>query len=225
MPGRTIAIGDVHGCSKALSALLDAIDAQPDDTIVTLGDYIDRGLDSRGVLNLLIALDERCRLIPLMGNHDRMLLDIFAPARRGRSGLSREIWLGCGGVATLQSYGDLDHPNDIPEEHIAFLHSCRLYHESDTHLFMHANYQPDRPLSEQSVGMLLWESLRSDIPEPHISGKTAIVGHTSQKSGEVLDLGYLLCIDTYCYGGGWLTALDVDTKQVWQANERGELRR
>ena len=53
-------------------------------------------------------------------------------------------------------------------------------------------------------------------PSPHVSGKRAIVGHSSQKSGEILDLGHLVCIDTYCYGGGWLTALDVDTDEVWQ---------
>ena len=51
MPARTIAIGDIHGCSTALAALIDAIDLQPDDTVVTLGDYVDRGLDSKGVLD------------------------------------------------------------------------------------------------------------------------------------------------------------------------------
>ena len=153
------------------------------------------------------------------------MLDVFVPSRRGRPEFSREIWLNCGGVATLQSYGDLDNPKDIPDEHIAFLHSCRLFHETETHLFMHANYQPTRSLADQPARILLWESLRSDIPDPHISGKTAVVGHTSQKSGEVFDLGYLLCIDTYCYGGGWLTAIDVNTRQTWQANERAKVRR
>jgi serine/threonine protein phosphatase 1 len=61
-------------------------------------------------------------------------------------------------------------------------------------------------------------------PGPHESGKTVIVGHTSQKSGEILDLGHLVCIDTYCHGGSWLTALEVTTGQVWQANRNGELR-
>ena len=56
-------------------------------------------------------------------------------------------------------------------------------------------------------------------------GKTAIVGHTPQGTGEILDLGYLICIDTYCVGGGWLTALDVESGRVWQANREGRLRR
>jgi serine/threonine protein phosphatase 1 len=62
-------------------------------------------------------------------------------------------------------------------------------------------------------------------PKPHCSSKVAIVGHTAQKSGEVLDLGCVVCIDTFCHGGGWLTALEVETGQVWQVNQRGEVRR
>ena len=56
------------------------------------------------------------------------------------------------------------------------------------------------------------------------SGKIAIVGHTPQKHGDILDLGYLKCIDTFCHGGGWLTALDVDAGRVWQANMAGQMR-
>ena len=67
-------------------------------------------------------------------------------------------------------------------------------------------------------------SLRDGIPGPHRSGKAVIVGHTSQKGGEVLDLGHVKCIDTFCYGGGWLTALDVHTGEVWQADRGGNMR-
>ena len=79
-------------------------------------------------------------------------------------------------------------------------------------------------LDAQPVETLLWESLKVRQPGPHCSGKTAIVGHTSQKSGEILDLGHLKCIDTWCYGDGWLTALDVETGRVWQANKKGRIR-
>ena len=67
MPGRTIAISDIHGCSTAFRALLTAISPQPDDTIVTLGDYVDRGIDSKGVIDILIDLERSCRLVPLLG--------------------------------------------------------------------------------------------------------------------------------------------------------------
>jgi serine/threonine protein phosphatase 1 len=62
------------------------------------------------------------------------------------------------------------------------------------------------------------------MPPPHYSGKKAIVGHTPQVSGEILDVDYLACIDTCCYGGGWLTAIDVDSGRQWQANQDGQLR-
>ena len=219
MPGRTIAIGDIHGCSAALDAVIAAIGPREDDTIVTLGDYIDRGPDSRGVLDRLIDLGRRCRLVPVLGNHDQMLLDV-------RSGRHPIHWLlDIGGLATLKSYGpDLDLSR-IPAEHFAFLESCPDFHETPTHIFVHANYDPDLPMAAQPVGMLRWESLRDMTPGPHGSGKTVIVGHSSQKKGKILDLGHLVCIDTFCFGGGWLTALDVGTGDTWQADREGRLKR
>jgi serine/threonine protein phosphatase 1 len=219
MPPRTIAIGDIHGCSLALAALLEAIDPRPEDTIVTLGDYVDRGPDSRGVLELLIALGDHCRLLPLLGNHDDALL--AAVDRR----VPTSLWIGMGGLATLDSYGPGGDLALIPPHHLVFLKVCRDSYETPSHIFVHANYLPDAPISRQPRTTLLWDSLRERVPGPHCSGKTAIVGHTSQKNGEILDLGYLKCIDTYCHGGGWLTALEVESGRVWQADVRGELRR
>ena len=79
-------------------------------------------------------------------------------------------------------------------------------------------------MDEQSVAMLRWESLKSFTPGPHESGKRVIAGHSSQKSGEILDLGHLVCIDTFCYGGGWLTALEARTGEVWQADREGRMK-
>src|SRR5262249_36511127 len=108
---------------------------------------------------------------------------------------------------------------------VAFLQSCRDYYETQTHIFIHACYDPALPMTQQLSPVLLWDSLRDLIPAHHVSGKTVILGHTAQKSGEILDLAYLTGIVTYCYGGGWLTALEVATGQVWQANKRGVSRR
>ncbi len=220
MAGRTIAIGDIHGCAQALATLLKALAPQPGDTIITLGDYVDRGPDSRQVVERLIELAEHCTLVPLLGNHEEMML----LAHNNPKSAALQNWLHAGGAATLESYGFGNVTMEIPASHLVFLDRCVSWHQTETHLFLHANYDENVAVESLSPYQLRWESLRDRMPMRHISGKTAIVGHTAQKEGEVLDRGYLKCIDTYCYGGGWLTALDVETNQLWQSNEQGELR-
>lgn len=215
---RTIAIGDIHACLPALETLLAAIRLEPDDTLVTLGDYVDRGPDCRGTIERLLDLSRSCRLVPLLGNHEEMMLKVYD----GQDDLYVS-WLLFGGSATIASYG-VTQPDEIPAAHIAFLRNCRLIHETPRHFFVHGNYMADLPLSEQPRDTLLWDTVKSRRPGPHCSGKLAIVGHASQKSGEVLDLGYLKCIDTWCYGDGWLTALDVESGQLWQADKNGRMR-
>lgn len=217
MNGRIIAIADIHGCSLALAALIKLIDPKPDDTIIPLGDFVDRGIDSRGVLDQLIELRNRCNLVPILGNHDQMMLH----ARDGRSDF--QFWLNCGGDAALDSYGSSGKLDLIPRSHIQFLQSCHSYFETETHIFLHANFKPDVPLEQLDDHTLRWLSLRDFVsPKPHCSGKTVVVGHTPQS--EILDLGYLICLDTGCCNGGWLTALEVNTKQRWQVNEKGQQR-
>jgi serine/threonine protein phosphatase 1 len=216
MAGRTIAIGDIHGCAAALECLLRAIKPQPADTIVTLGDYVDRGSHSREVIELLLDLRTQCRLVALKGNHELLML-------RGLEQPTQMLhhWLQSGGLATLASYGGVEH---IPDAHMEFLGACVDYYETGTHIFLHANYEAGLPLAQQPERMLFWEHLQFVLPGPHMSQKTAIVGHTPQRDGEVLHAGFLICIDTYCYGTGWLTAFDVDSGRTWQANKWGKLR-
>lgn len=87
MAGRTIAVGDIHGCSRALDTLLDAIRPGSTDTVITLGDYIDRGPDTRGVIDRLIRLAGECTLIPLIGNHEAMLPEAF----RNKAAITRRV--------------------------------------------------------------------------------------------------------------------------------------
>jgi serine/threonine protein phosphatase 1 len=227
---RLLAIGDIHGCLRAFTTLLDAVEPQSDDRIITLGDYVDRGPDSRGVLDRLIALHATGRLVALRGNHDVLLLE----ARH----YPDPLWFACGGVETLLSYGatkrQIDELSDgvegwedvlarIPRRHWQFLEEdCVSWHETDTHFFVHANAAADRPLSQQSEDMLYWQKLIR--PCAHVSGKIMICGHTRQKSGLPLDLGTSICIDTGAYDDGWLTCLDVLTGRIWQANELGKAR-
>lgn len=213
--GRLIAIGDIHGCSHALDALIEAIHPTEDDVIVTLGDYVDRGPDVPGVLDQLIALRRRCKLMPLLGNHDQvMMAAVFGH-------IEPKIWLEMDGQKTVEAYGSI---RDIPSEHTDFLSSCELCLETHSHIFMHAGYDPELPLEKQSIESLLWKSLRDGIPKCHMSGKRAIVGHTSQKNGQILDAGHIVCIDTFCCGGKWLTALDVHSGRVWQTSQSGKQR-
>ena len=218
---RIIAIGDIHGCLKALEALLSELQVCRHDTVVVLGDIIDRGPSSCGVVERLKRLSEECRLITLMGNHEEMFLQALEDIDR------QEFWLQHGGKEMLESYGVEDvewrgaDMSAIPTSHIDFIRSFRLYFETDDCVFVHAGVAPNLPLSQQSTLDLLWRPLEEERLYPHYSGKTVVVGHTPQPSGQVLDRGFLKCIDTGCHFGGRLTAYEPATGLVWQADEEG----
>jgi serine/threonine protein phosphatase 1 len=212
---RILAIGDIHGCSRALDLVLAAVKPRPEDRIITLGDYVDRGLDSCGVLDRLIELQQTGCLVALRGNHDQMMLDARDQV------LSDADWFSCGGRETLASYGRGATLADVPAAHWDFLENVLVdWHETATHFFVHANADSELPLEEQPRHLLLWEKL--DNPRPHVSGKVMICGHTRQLSGEPLNLGHTICLDTWVYGQGWLTCLDVTSGQIWQANQLGQ---
>jgi serine/threonine protein phosphatase 1 len=215
---RIVAIGDIHGCAAALQAILKAVKPRPQDTLVVLGDFIDIGPDSRAVIELLMGLNQRTQLVMLLGNHEEMLLGGLTNPKL------RDAWLRCGGTATLDSYGPGVGLDGIPREHLEFVRRCRSYLETPRHILLHANYDPKLPMDLQPDYLLRWALLDDSRPERHISGKRIVVGHTEQRSGEVLDLGCVVCIDTYCHGTGWLTALDITSGRIWQASRWGEVR-
>ena len=159
--------------------------------------------------HLLIELSKRCRLIPILGNHDEMMLR----ARESKSAF--RDWWEWGAIETLDSYGESGRIELIPDGHFKFLESSVPWFESKTYFFVHANYNPDLPLDQQDERMLRWLSLRDYVPGPHVSGKIAVVGHTPQT--EVFDRGHLICIDTGCAIGGKLTAMEMGSGEVWQA--------
>jgi serine/threonine protein phosphatase 1 len=167
---RTLAVGDIHGCLRALDVLLEQVDPQPSDVVVTLGDYVDRGPDSKRVLDRLLELQTRCRLIPLKGNHDLMMI----AARK--DDVHFDEWLKCGGNTTLQSYHApadwKSFANHIPQQHWQFeREKCVAYHETNAHFFVHANAYPDCPLAEQPDHMLFWEQIEEGPWRPHESGR------------------------------------------------------
>ncbi len=209
--GRTIAIGDIHGCATALRTLLSSLELVAEDTLVVLGDAIDRGPNSRDVLDQLLAVNQSCRLVPILGNHEQMLLDVID----GKMPL--QDWLIHGGAETLDSYGPGAALIEMPLEHIDFLLAWCDYHETRDHFFAHGNYLHKKKFSKQPWEEMRWRSLKYSMPKPHTSGKIAILGHTANKQGKIINLGHLVCIDTYSHGGEWLTALEPATSKVWSA--------
>ncbi len=209
---RLIAIGDIHGHALALHGLIQCIRPTSSDTIVTLGDYVNRGPDSRGVINQLIKLKDQCQLIPILGNHEEMMLD-------SRDDVHAELrWRNDGGDTTLKSYGESAGIGNIPASHWSFLASCRPYYETDQFVFTHANYCWYSKLDEQPPALLRWLSLEDSQPRPHMNGKTFIVGHTP---GPIRNFGHCLGLDTGCGFGGLLTAMNLLSGEIWQVTENG----
>ncbi len=210
-----LVIGDIHGCLKSLETMLEVVAPSQDDLVVTLGDYVDRGPDSKGVIDQLLKLKETHDFVHLMGNHEIQMiraLETREDQERFLSGL-------CGGQDTLDSYGG--GFEEVPEEHWEFMRSAELYNELEDHILVHAGVEAHLPVGEQDQETYYYQRFYSQ--ERHVSGKTVVCGHTIQ--GDLpTNLGYAVCLDTCAYGGGWLSALDVESGRIWQTNEKREAR-
>jgi serine/threonine protein phosphatase 1 len=214
--GRTLAIGDIHGCDIALEVLLRELKIMPEDTVVVLGDVIDRGPDSRRCIKQLLELKTRCQFLHIMGNHEEMMLDALY------GGEWADAWPRYGGVEMLESYGGSF--SQIPPEHLEFIRNGREYIETETTIFSHAAIRGEFPVDAQDKHWLRWSRIGRHS-QPHFSGKRVICGHTAQSSGLPLVLPGWVCIDTYVYGeNGALTAIDVDNDLIYQAEQSGKYR-
>jgi len=197
------AIGDIHGCLDPLRRLMEKIHLSEADELVFIGDYIDRGPDSKGVIDYLLTL--RGRYTFLMGNHERMFLDFL-------QGKDRFLFLYNGGTETLESYGGV---GKIPAAHLDFLNRLLLYYETDDHLFVHGGIRPGIPIQEQDSKDLLW--IREEFyAYPGRYPKTVVFGHTPMR--EVLMEVDRIGIDTACVYGNKLTCLILPSRQVIQVS-------
>jgi len=172
---KTYVIGDIHGCYQSLVNMLKLI-GDTDDTIIFLGDYIDRGPDSKKVVDLIVQLKKELpRVITLLGNHESMFL-------RFLNGMDHKLFLRSGGQNTLESYGlDISSGNplqsSIPDDHLAFFNNLFLNWEDEKNIYVHAGLQPGLHLSMQVDIWCLWAQ-DEFIFSNYDFGKRVIFGHT-----------------------------------------------
>jgi serine/threonine protein phosphatase 1 len=170
----TIAVGDIHGRLDRLEELLEALPIWPDE-FVFLGDYIDRGPDSRGVIDRLMSLSLEVDCVFLRGNHEDLALDALDDDGR----YPPDVWELNGGIQTMRSYRAADRRAwraTLPRAHQEFLRSTQLYHETPTHVFVHARILPEGP-AKTPPDVLMWERIDSPLDSMGY-GKRVICGHT-----------------------------------------------
>ncbi len=213
--GRLFAIGDIHGCVDELTAMLSAIAPTRGDTVVFVGDYIDRGPAAREVIDFLLELRQgQADYLFLKGNHEDMMLSFL-----GLPGHYGESFLFNGGAPTLESYGvsegALAHALErIPPSHMDFLKTLATSYLHPPYLFVHAGISPLRQLEEQSVEDMLW--IRQEfIFNTHRLGATVVFGHTPMRA-VMVDLPYKLGIDTGLVYGGKLTCVEFNEGVLYQ---------
>jgi len=204
---RTFAIGDIHGCLDKLQDLLELIDPGPTDTLVFLGDYVDRGENIREVIDLLMDLSRRVPCVFLRGNHEDMFITFL------EFGSNKTLFFANGGQKTVESYTRPERfvSNDqvarmLPDAHRDFFSNLREFHEDDGYIFVHAGVKPGLPMKDQDRYDLLW--IRDDfIFKPTGMDKKVIFGHTPFARPMVKP--DKIGIDTGAVYGGVLTAIEI----------------
>ncbi len=200
-------IGDIHGCYSHLSNLLKKITIMENDTLLFLGDYIDRGPDSYEVVESILRLGSKlAKVICLKGNHEQMYLDFLR-------GTDQDLFFSNGGNQTLQSYkkNGWEYP---PPEHMRFFLSLNLYHETENYIFVHAGLHSNVPLQNQNPRDMLWIR-RQFYMSPNTWNKTIVFGHTHFWEPFVRD--GKIGIDTGACTGGALTCVELPGMIFYQA--------
>lgn len=197
---RYIVITDIHGEREKLDSVLSQIEMRPDDVFVFMGDYIDRGPDSRGVVDRIIELGETHKCVYLMGSHEYALLHAKT------DDYYQFLFDNYGGSATVRSYGSFEN---IFKVHGDFFRNLKFYYLTDKYLFVHAGINPDYPLEEQDETDLVY--IRSKfIYSKHKLPQKIIFGHTEFDAPLVQN--DKICIDLGCgkYPDAHLCALILD---------------
>ncbi|WP_078381833.1 metallophosphoesterase family protein [Sutcliffiella halmapala] len=227
---RILAISDIHGDIEKFEKLLKLVEYNKEqDQLLLLGDYVDRGRNSRAVLDKVIKLKAE-GAIALMGNHDQMMIDAFQD-----DPINLKRWYYNGGIKTLQNYGyeiekddanywyttdEYPDPIQMNEEiraHIEFLKELPYYYETDTHIFVHAGVHPETPIHSTEPYTLVW--IREEFHKGYTGEKTIVFGHTPVKYlHESPDVYFgdnnIIGIDGGCAYGKRLNCLEVESRRV-----------
>jgi serine/threonine protein phosphatase 1 len=227
LPKRTLVVGDIHGKLELFNRLLERMEYQPgDDRLILIGDLVDRGEDSQGVVSRAIELKREApnRVVVIRGNHEAMMLAALAHPESEQA----ELWYYNGGVETLQSYMDENGNLDVPEEHWDFMASLPTWYEDDHAIYVHAS------LPEGDDGDFLHPNEAPESPELYWArnrhffaeyrGKTVVFGHTitGMVFGErekVWLRDSLICVDTGAYLTGVLSAVELPSRRVFSVSE------
>jgi len=221
------AVGDIHGEREMLEALLTSLPLERGDRVVFVGDYVDRGPDSRGVIDVLLEFSSETPCVFLIGNHESMFLD-FLGWRRPEY-FAGDAFLANGGDRTLASYGYFDAPDpdplrfSLPPAHEDFYRGLKLHHFEGDYLFVHAGIgralleEDDLPFALQKLRTedVLWD--RASIDLPHRLGVTVVYGHTPSLDFRVRwNMPFSIGIDTGAVYGGRLTAIRLPDEKLFQ---------
>lgn len=200
------AIGDVHGCATELESLLAHLPINRETLVIFLGDYVDRGFDSRRVIDIVVDLKKRCEVVALMGNHEAMFLDFLERPESMGSGL----FILNGGGATLANYAGPNGSFEVPQAHVEFLKSLKLFYETESHFFVHAGVPLKKKLRDLDPVLdretFLW-TRGPFLTTTENWGKIVVHGHTPTDQPERRP--NRVNVDTGCVFGGHLTAYDV----------------
>jgi serine/threonine protein phosphatase 1 len=217
MINRLIAIGDIHGCYDPLRELIEGmIIIRKSDRIILLGDYIDRGYDCKAVVDYILDLQEKnYDIIPLLGNHELMLLDSVRDER------NLSCWFMNGGYETLVSFS-VDSPGEMEKKYLDFFSSLRYYFLMDQFIFVHAGFNNEISDPLEDKYHMVW-SRRENYSHPFFIGKLMVHGHTPVPLSVCRDMNLsgsmVMNIDTGCvydeWGGyGYLTAFELFTREL-----------
>ena len=211
---KIFAIGDIHGCISHLDNMMDTLDINAEnDTLVFIGDYIDRGLDSKGVVNTILDIRKRIKnVVCLLGNHEQMFLNYYLEGR------DEDLFMHNGGTNTLVSYGITGAGKKhltVPDDHMEFFTTLQTFYSTDNYIFVHAGLRPGIPMERQHLDDLLW--IRHQfINSPHDFGKIVVFGHTPLSFTTPLINKNKIGLDTGAVYGGKLTCIELPLMTIHQ---------